>query len=129
MRTLATLASSALMLSVLNGCRDPLDAFADPALQVEREHQAVRLRNISSAAIHYFIVECNTTALISWAPCVLPSCPAVPARAAVTIPDSAVLGYSPDARQAIVYWWRAISDENGGRRPGPVRRVLISFGN
>ena len=42
--------------------------------------------------------------------CTGPRCPTIPAFATVSVPDSAIIGFTPHASEAWVYWWRATTD-------------------
>lgn len=75
------------------------------------------LRNGLPQAVHYTAIEEETAALVDlhFDPTQWPS---VAARGEVRIPLDSVMGYTPDARTAIVHWW------TGGTYGQPLRVPL-----
>lgn len=62
------------------------------------------LRNGLSAPVHYTAIEEETAALVDlhFDPTQWPS---VPAGSEARIPLDSVMGYTPEARTAVVHWW------------------------
>ena len=112
-----------LLLTTL-ACSDPI-AVRDGSLTVTRVPGMLELRNASDAPIHYFIVEREAAALVDWFPCAGPSCRAVPPRDIVLVPDAEIIGFSPEAREALVSWWRSVPDGRGGFEHDLIRALVI----
>jgi hypothetical protein len=72
-------------------------------------------------------VERNTLPLINWAPCTGDGCPAVDPLRTVVVPFGEILGYTPQAREAVVYWWPATSPERLQRNPDLIEWVAVPF--
>lgn len=115
----------ALVAGLSVGC-GALTGESDDALSVERERESLRLRNGSMARVHYMAVEQGAAALINWAPCTGDGCPAVRPRSSVVVPYDEILGYSPSAHNAIVYWWPSTSSERL-RDPDLIESVVVPF--
>jgi hypothetical protein len=73
------------------------------------------------------VVERNTLALINWAPCTGEGCPTVHALRSVLIPYKDIPGYTPEAREAVVYWWPSTSPERLARDPDLIEWVVAPF--
>ena len=72
---------------------------------------AIRLTNNTDGPIAYAAIELDayTLMLASWGPCPrLAECTVEPGQTAV-IPYAAIGMYEPDARRAVVVWWRVVS--------------------
>jgi hypothetical protein len=116
-----------LAVSILStGCK-ALTGESDDALTVVSERESLRLRNGSMGRVHYMVVEQGTAALINWAPCTGDGCPAVRARSSVLVPYDEILGYSPEARNAIVYWWPSTSLERLQGDRDLIEWVVVPF--
>ena len=111
-------------LVLATACADAT-GIKDGALTVRRGHQALELSNASEAPLHYFVLEREISALVDWVTCAGPGCRAVPPQGSARIPYSQILGYSPSARELLVYWWRPVPDGQGGFTPGPVRHLIV----
>ena len=98
-----------VLLTAAAACASPT-GVTDGALQVTRGAAQLQLRNLSASPLSYVVVERGTLALFDWIPCAGPSCPTVGPRATVFVPYSAICGYTANAREAVVYWWRAVAD-------------------
>lgn len=96
----------AIGIALIAACGDP-SGVSDGVITATRESGGVRLRNSASFAVHYIVVERESAALINFAVCHGPRCPQIPPRASRLIQEFEIAGYAPEAREAIVYWWRA----------------------
>ncbi len=112
------------VVAVLASCGEPT-AVTDGTLVVRRLPAALELENESTAPLHYFAVERGTAAVIDWIACVGTGCPSVAALGTVAVPDSQIAGFTPDAEDAIVYWWRAVPDGVGGFRADSIRSLVV----
>ena len=117
----------ALAAAALSAGCGVLTGESDDALTVVATGASFRLRNESMGRVHYMVVERDIAALINWAPCTGDTCPAVRARSTVAVPYNEILGYSPEAREAIVYWWPSTSLERLGRDPDLIEWMVVPF--
>jgi hypothetical protein len=108
------------------GCGAPTGE-SNGALTVESDGVALRLHNGSIGRVHYMVVERSTLALINWAPCTGDGCPVVDPLSTVVVPFGEILGYTPQAREAVVYWWPATSAERLQRNPDLIEWVAVPF--
>ena len=107
-------------------CNSPTGPF-----QVSNQPSSLRLVNGSSAAVFYIVIERDATALVDWIPCTNPStCPQVTAHGEKIVPYSAIIGYKPDAREAVLYWWYLVPGPNDALQADSIRvaRVLLGPG-
>jgi hypothetical protein len=111
-------------LVLCDACSDAT-GITDGPLTVQRRQETVELSNASDAPLHYFILEREIAARVDWVTCAGPACRAVPPLGSVSVPNSQILGYSPAAREVLVYWWRGVSDGQGGLRAGRIRHVVV----
>lgn len=120
MQTLRVSAALALTLA----CGNPTGPT--PSLSVRGITAAIELTNHASVAAYYFTIEQGAAAYTEWAPCIA-GCPSVAAAASVVIADTAIAGYFPGAKHAIVYWWHAVPGPADGLVPDSVRAILVDF--
>ena len=112
------------------GCADPLGPLIEQSLDVlpvTPTADGLVVVNRSSRDIYVLAIERGTTALVDWIPCVtLPSC--VPQTAGTTrlLPWSRVLGFAPDRREYVVYWWGAVTGPDGTMIPDKVNNVVVT---
>lgn len=117
-------ASAALLLLLAAACSSPT-SVSDGDLSVLRHPGNLELRNASSMPLSYFVVERETAAaVLDWRPCTGPRCPTIDPYAAVSVPDSAILGFTASAREAIVFWWRAVADSTTLVPAGSIHSVI-----
>jgi hypothetical protein len=102
-------------------------AVTDGVLTVTHTVGVLHLRNGSPTPVYYFVLERETAALVDWIPLVGPESPTIPARGEVALPYSAIFGYAAGAKEALVYWWRAVPDGAGGYRADSVRNLVAQF--
>jgi hypothetical protein len=104
------------LLAVLLGvsaCSGPTSVTEDD-FTIRATGQEVVLRNGAARPTFYLIVERETAAVIDFVTCVDESqCPHVASGATVRVPYSAISGYRPGKREAIVYWWRSVLSPTG----------------
>lgn len=81
----------------------PGEPGSDSPLAVRSEAGSLVLRNESSSAVRYFVVEETTGALLDLSPDTS-RWPTVPGGAEVQIPYGEIMGYMPGAEQAHVFW-------------------------
>lgn len=113
----------AALLMVL-ACADPT-AVSDGVLTAQHRNGQLELHNASNTPVHYFALERQAVAYVDWIACVHAACPAAAAGARVSVPDATLPGFTSEAREALVYWWRAVSDGNGGMRPDSIRFLVV----
>jgi hypothetical protein len=112
----------ALLLAL--GCSSPTGP-ADRPLRVAAKNAAVQLENLSPRPVFYFLYERGAAALINWAACVEPACPAVAPGAKATIPYPVIGGYAPGKSEVIVWWWEAVPGPADGQVPGVVHAMVV----
>jgi len=105
-------------------CGDPT-AVSDGVLTVARQEHALQLRNASMVPVYYMVVERQTLPRINWYACVEAPCSSVPAAGSVRVADSLIVGLSSAAHEAVVLWWKAVSDGRGGLRAGSIRGLVL----
>jgi hypothetical protein len=117
-------ASVALLVLLAAACNNPT-SVSDDALSVRRHPGDLELRNASSRPLSYFVVERETAAItLDWRPCTGPRCPIIDGHAAVSVPDSAIFGFTASAREAIVFWWRAVADSTALVPPESIHSLV-----
>lgn len=109
---------------VSSGCGEAT-GVSEGALTVIPGKEALALLNGSAPALHYFIVERETATLIDWQPCTGDACPSVPPRRSVTVPKEQIIGYTEEAREAIVYWWPSVPLERLRTEVGLIRSIVV----
>jgi len=117
-------ASVAFLVLFAVACGDPT-SVTDGVLTVRRDTGHLELQNGSSTPLSYFVVERSASALVlSWQPCTGPRCPTIGAHAAVSVPDSAIVGFTAAAREALVFWWHAVSDSTQLVPPDSIHSLI-----
>ena len=113
--------------SVLVVACESSTAVSDGVLTVSHTVGVLHLRNGSPTPIYYFALERETAALVDWIPLVGPGSTSIPARGEVALLYSTIFGYKAGAKEALVYWWRAVPDGAGGYRADSVRFLVAQF--
>lgn len=117
----------AVLLLLSPACSSSVEPSPGP-LQVLATGGTLRLENLSGQAAFYFIYERESAALINWAPCVDPSvCSSVAPRGQTVVPYTAIGGYAPGSREAIIWWWHAKRALLGKPVPGEVHAVVVGL--
>ena len=121
----ATLGGTVLL--VILGCTDPTGPIPG-SLWVQAIPPALQLTNQSPAPVYSFVIESQTAALVNWAPCADPSrCSGLAPGGSLHLPYTDIAGYTPGARQAIVYWWHLVPSDGPGFRTDSIRAVMIGL--
>ena len=126
MRAFAATRLTGLLLASA-GCRRDLTA-PEPAgsaqVTVDRTADGLRLGNATDRPIAYTVFERGYLAL--FAPCLDPGpgCLRLAPGASAVVPYAEIGGYSPGAREAIVYWWHLVPDGAGGYRAEEIHSVI-----
>lgn len=124
MRIVSAIAAS-VIASGLVGCRDSVAPASDVLRTATTPlPPALRLQNETGEPVYYFVAERNALALLDFVLCTTPSCPAVPARGAVSLPYGEIAGYRSGAREAVVLHWR-LRPQSGGYAPDSVRALVV----
>ena len=114
-------------LVLLAGCTDGAGP-ASGGLQVSNVRPVIRMENRSGATIHTFVVESRTLTIIDWLPCTDPlRCPGISAGRDSTMLYSKIVGYEPDAEEAVLYWWHLVPGQGTALRPDSIRIVRIDL--
>jgi hypothetical protein len=104
----------AILMTAL-ACGDTTSNTEDQ-FTIQTTGEEVVLSNATEKPTYYFIVERETAAVLDFTTCVEgPRCQNVPGGATVRIPYRQITGYSPDRKEAIVYWWRSVLAPTGPR--------------
>lgn len=114
------------LLFLAAACASPT-SVSDGVFTVRREAGALMLVNGASSAVFYFAVERESAAAIDWFPCVEDPCHSVAAQSSRSVPDAEIVGFEPGEAAAIVYYWRAVPDGEGGMTAGEVQRFTIAL--
>jgi hypothetical protein len=117
---------AALVLVALTACAgdggslEPATVADDRANGVAATRTAVGLRLVNSGAeaLAFTVFERGYAALVLFAPCVDPgpTCVRLPAGQSLVVPFGQIGGYTPGAREAVVYTWRVVPNGAGGYR-------------
>jgi len=113
------------LLVLLAACVSPTGLVSDGTLEVLPRATDVRLRNLSDQAVFYFIAERETLNVLDWRPCVTADCPSVPPHAHLAVPHERIVGFAPGARDAVVFWWRAVPTGTGTFAADSIRTLTI----
>jgi hypothetical protein len=112
-------------LVLLAACVSPTGVVSDGTLQVLPRAADVLIRNLSDQAAFYFIVERQTLALIDWRPCVTADCPSIAPHAHAAVTHERIAGFAPGAREAVVFWWRAVPTGSGTFAADSIHTLII----
>lgn len=92
-------------MGLAGGCAENA-TLSDGRLSAEVADDAITIRNWSSETAYYWIVEREALATINFAPCTRsPTCPTLAPGASTSVPKSSIAFYTPEAREAVVFWW------------------------
>ena len=101
---------------------------SDGILKVTTDASALQLANLSPAPVHYQVFERETLALVDWVACTGgPPCPTLAAGGTVSVPYSAIFGYTLAAQEGVVYWWRDVSNRTGFAPFDSVHSLVVSL--
>lgn len=137
-RLAPTVLASALLACTATACRstatdaddpDSISPIAAGALEVrvDRTAQALTLRNTTEFEVGYMVVEKDVITVALFPPCGQ-QCPIVVQGASVTVNYSAIVGYTPQAREARVLWWTYRRNADGTRTAqGGVRTTMVAL--
>jgi hypothetical protein len=113
------------LLVLMAACASPTGLVSDGTLEVRPRDADVQLRNLSERPVFYFMAERETLTLIDWRPCVTAECPSVAAHALLTVPHEQIVGFTPGAREAVVFWWRAVPAGPGTFAADSIRSLIV----
>ena len=133
MRTALTSIVAVWTLGTLacGGTTDPASDHVSPesVVRATAAGDGLQLTNPTAKTIYYTVFEHDwgTRGLFLWGLCVDPvGCPSVQARATVTVPYSTIGGYTPEAREAVVYYWE-LRPTGSGYEAGEVHSFVVPF--
>ena len=124
---------SILALNAVAACAGHAVAATEPAtdgteLRAATSSSGVRVANATDRTIYYTVFEREFAAVASLAPCTEPArCPSVAPAGEVTVPFSAIAGYTKDAREAIVYWWHLVPGADGRHSIDRLRSYIVKL--
>jgi hypothetical protein len=100
------------MLTSTIACDDLAFSISPGQVTVAKGGSLVRIANGREAPIFFFVVERETAAVIDWDACRNPdACPRVDPGEIEMLQVTAIVGFRPDAEEAILYWWHLIPTE------------------
>jgi len=121
------LALCAATLVITAACSNPTGSIAGP-VAVRATPPVLQLTNNTTAPVYAFVIERRAAAYTDWAPCTdAAACPGIVSGATVAVPYGKIVGYTPAAREAIVYWWHLMPDGGSGFRPDSLRAVVVGL--
>jgi hypothetical protein len=98
----------------------------DESLIATISSPTLTLTNASSRTAYYFVIDAELAPLANWAVCTDPAqCSGVAARASIRVPVTAIAGYTPATREAIVYWWHLTQRSDGSYSASEIRSVGV----
>ena len=105
----------------------PVIVTAAADVAASRVEGGVQLTNDTGEPILYAVWNSGWLAL--FAPCVEagPGCPRLAPGDTVTVPDANIQGWSPDASEAVVRWWRVVPDGAGGMKAVDVHEIFVAL--
>lgn len=113
------------LLALLAACVSPTGLVSDGTLEVLPRAADVQLHNLSGRAVFYFIAERETLALIAWRPCATAECPSVAPHARLAVPHERIVCFEPGAREAVVFWWRAVPTGTGTFAADSISSLIV----
>lgn len=105
----------------------PVIVTAAADIDARRVSGGVQLINETDEPIAYAVWNRGWLALFG--PCVDtgPECPRLAPGESVTVPDAEIDGWAPDAREAVVRWWRVLPDGTGGVKASEVHEIFVAL--
>ena len=127
MRPIAPLLLAALLLAPAS-CRSDSSAPGGAGLArvtADRVEGGLRLVNATVRPVAYTVFEHGFLAM--FAPCLDPGpgCLRLAPGESTIVPYAEIGGYTPGAREAIVYWWHLVPDRAGGYRAEEIHSVIV----
>ena len=124
---------SILALNALAACAGQPIAMTEPAtesteVRATTSASGVRVSNATDRTIYYTVFEKDLATRASLAPCTDPvRCPSVAPAREVTVPYSAIAGYTKGAREAVVYWWHLVPGADGRYSVDRLRSYIVKL--
>lgn len=91
-------------MGLAGGCAENA-TLSDGRLSAEVAGNAITIRNSSWKPAYYWIVEREALSTINFSPCTRSTCPMLAPGASTSVPKSSISFYTPEAREAVVFWW------------------------
>ena len=128
-RLIAVLCSlCAVILMNTGGCDDVAFSISPGQVTIVKGGSRVRIANGREAPIFFFVVERETAAAINWAPCTNPDgCLRVDPGKIEMLQVTAIVGFRPDAEEAILYWWHLIPTEGDEFTVDEIRHTVFDL--
>jgi hypothetical protein len=118
------------IVAVLAACArsgDPRDPAADTLLSATATSAGLTLGNPGDEPLAVAVFERETATRVMFDPCIdrTPACLRLPAGKTLTLPYADIMGWTPAAREVMVYTWRVEPNGQGGyRASGMTSRVV-----
>ena len=88
----------------------------------------IALTNITAAPAYYAILESGLSVRALVAICREPNaCDNVPVGEQTKLPYTAISGYEPGKRQAVIYWWHLVPGPLWSLRADSIRRIVVDL--
>jgi hypothetical protein len=101
-------------------------APAAPGLAIRAVPGALELSNGDTSAAYFVALEQETSARALWRPCTVPSdCRSVAPGATLRLPLDSIVGITPEATHAVVYWYHLVPAADGTTGHDSVRTVQV----
>ena len=113
------------LVMLLAACSETTGPVAG-SFDVTPTGEGLAVSNYTERAVYLRAIESGRTPLDDWTPCVSAQCPSQAAGEKRVLPWSSVIGYGPDKKEFVVYWWHADTLPDRTLRPGPVNRVIVT---
>lgn len=114
-------------LSLALACANPASPHGGQ-LTVQATPPVLELTNQSAGPVYYFTIERGAAAYTDWAPCTDPvHCTGIKPGQSATVGYAVIVGYTVDAREAIVYWWHLVPGGTTGFRPDSLRAIIVGL--
>lgn len=93
---------------------DPVpQGIAAGALEVRVDGATIVLRNTTEFVVTYRLIEAETATRALYPVCTIDACARLVQGETRRVPRTAIDGWSPAARAAIVHWWRMVPQQDG----------------
>jgi hypothetical protein len=106
---------------------DPRDPAADTLISANATPAGLTLGNPGDEPLAIAVFERETATSVMFDPCIdrTPGCLRLPAGKTLTLPYGEIMGWSPAAREVMVYTWRVESNGQGGYRASQMTSRVV----
>ena len=123
------LAAVMIALAPLTGCEEttaPVHTINDHGFRVRSSGGVIDLTNGTSAPVYTFLIGRVAAQTTEWAPCTdAATCPPLAPGASKRVAFPEAMEEGAIELEAMVYWWHAVADDQGGFRPDSLRALVV----